>query len=162
MEAVVIILVNMVWYRLGRAFFGDNLKKTAVFLFFAGLSNFFYSTIFTVQEFFITRTYEGKTLLGSLVIPTVFLVYIKLLEDHRDRFLWLLLLLISAGSLVLSNSASMLFPAVAGIFMLTLSLIKKDVKILLKTALVILPCVLSLVSYILYVRGFYVLYTMPR
>ncbi len=162
MEAVVIILVNLVMYRLGRVLFKDDLKKTTVFLFFAGALSFFYSTIFTAQEFFVTRTYEGKTLLGSFVIPLVFLVYIKLLEDHRDRFCWFLLFLISVGSLVLSNSASMLFPAAAGIFMLSLFFVKKDPGILAKMILTALPGVLSMLAYILYVKGYYVLYTMPR
>ena len=161
MEAVVIILVNMVIYRTGSALYKGDTGKTAVFMFFAVFISFFYSTIYTAQEFFITRTYEGKTLLGSLVIPLILLVYIKLIDDHRYPFYWWLLLLMSVGSLVLSNSASMIFPAALGIFMLSLFFIKKDIGILIKTALVALPCVLSVLSYVLYVKGYYVIRTMP-
>ncbi len=161
METVVIILVNMVIYRIGMALFKGEPGKTGVFMFFAIYISFFFSTIYTAQEFFITRTYEGKTLIGSLVIPLIFLVYIKLLEDPGYPFYWGLLLLMSVGSLVLSNSASMIFPAALGIFMLTLFFIKKDFRILIKTALVVLPCVLSILSYVLYVKGYYVIHTMP-
>ncbi|MCR4591309.1 MAG: hypothetical protein K5668_10880 [Lachnospiraceae bacterium] len=161
MEIQVVILVNLVMYRMGRALFKGDLYKTGLFMFFAGFMSFFYSTIFTAQEFFVTRTYEGKTLLGSLVIPLVFMVYIKFLEDHRDPRYWWLLLLMSIGSLVLSNSASMLFPAALLIFMLPLFIIKKDGFILLKTGFLLLPGVLSLIMYILYVKGYYVIYTMP-
>lgn len=162
MEGVVIILVNLVMYRMGRELFSDDLKKTGVFLFFTVVSSFFYSTIFTTADFFVTRTYEGKTVIGSLVIPMIFLVYIKLLKDHKDSFYWVLLLIMSVGSLVLSNSASMLFPAALGIMMLSLLFIKRDVFILLRSAVVVLPCIASLLSYILYVKGYFVLYTMPR
>lgn len=162
MEAVVIILDFMVLYRLGRALFKDDLKKTGVFIFFASLLSFFYSTIYTAQEFFITRTYEGKTILGSVVLPLILLVYIKLLEDHRDLLLWLLLLLMSIGSIVLSNSASMLFPAALSVFMLPLLIIKKDPGIILRSAVVMIAPVLSVITYILYVKGYFVIYTMPR
>ncbi len=162
MEYVVVILVNIVMYRMGRLLFKDDLKKTGSFIFFAGLTSFFYSTIYTAQEFFVTRTFEGKTLLGSFVIPLVFLVYIKLLKNHNDLSCWWLLALMSVGSLVLSNSASMLFPAALLIFMLPLIIIKQDFGIAVKTGLLILPGLFSLILYILYVRGYYVIYTMPR
>ncbi len=161
MEAVVIILVNTVIYRMGCALFKGDTGKTGVFMFFTVYLSFFYSTIYTAQEFFITRTYEGKTLIGSLVIPLILLVYIKLLEDPGYSFYWWLLFLMSVGSLVLSNSASMIFPAALGIFMLSLFLIKKDIRILVKTALVVLPCLMSVLSYVLYVKGYFVIRTMP-
>ena len=162
MEAVVIILSFTVLYRLGRALFKEDLLRTGLFVFFSVFLCFFYSTIYTSSEFFITRTYEGKTILGSVVIPLILLVYIKLLEDHRDVFSWLLLLLISLGSIVLSNTSGMLFPAVLFVFMLPLFLIKKDPFILVRSAAVSLPCIISVVIYILYVKGYFVLYTMPR
>ena len=162
MEAVVIILSFTVLYRLGRALFKEDLLKTGIFIFFSMFLCFFYSTIYTSSEFFITRTYEGKTILGSVVLPLILLVYIKLLEDHRDSFCWLLLLLVSLGSIVLSNSSGMLFPAALFVFMLPLFLIKRDPLILVKSAAVSLPCLISVVIYILYVKGYFVLYTMPR
>lgn len=160
MEATVIILSNLVLYRHGRAFFRDDLKRTGVFLFFSALMCFFYSTIYTAQEFFVTRTYEGKTIVGSVVIPLVFLVYIKLLEDHRDMLLWAELLIVSFASIVLSNSASMLFPAALFVFMIPLFFIKKDIKILLKSFAVVIPCLISVLLYVLYVKGYFVIRTM--
>ncbi len=162
MEAVVIVLNAMVMYRLGRALFGEDLTKTGIFMFFAMFICFFYSTIYTYADFFVTRTYEGKTILGSVVLPLIFLVYIKLLKNHKDIFLWLLLLLMSIGSIVLSNSSSMLFPAALLIFVPPLLIIKKDIRIIFKSAAVVLPCILSVLIYVLYVKGYFVLYTMPR
>ncbi len=159
MEAVVIILSNLVLYRLGRAMFKYDLKRTGVFLFFSALLCFFYSTIYTAQEFFVTRTFEGKTIVGSVVIPLVFLVYIKLLEDHRDRSLWIELLIVSFASVVLSNSASMIFPAALFIFMIPLFFIKKDFRILIKSFAVVIPCLISVFMYVMYVKGYFVIRT---
>ncbi len=162
MEGTVIVLVNLVCYRLGSALFKGDIKKTGVFLFFSVFTCFFYSTIYTSQEFLITRTYEGKTVLGAFVLPLILLVYIKLLQDHKDSLLWITLLLIALGSLVLSNSAGMLIPGALAIYMVPLSLIKKDPKVLLKTGLICLPCLSAVVMYVLYVKGYFVVYTMPR
>ncbi len=162
MEGTVVALVSLATYRLGRALFKDDLKKTGLFIFLVSFAGFFYSTIYTPQEFFVTRTYEGKTVLGALVLPVLLLVYIKLLEDHRDFFCWILLILISLGSLCLSNSAALLIPAALAIYMLPLAVIKKDVFVLLKAAVPVVPCVLSAVMYVLYVKGYFVIYTMPR
>ncbi len=162
MEGTVVALSGMVIYRLGRALFPESLEKTGIFLFLASFGTFFYSTIYTSQEFFITRTYEGKTILGFVIIPLILLVYIKFLRNHHDSFCWILLFLISLGSLCLSNTASMLIPAALAVYMLPLAVIKKDVKIILKTGGIALPCILSVIMYICYVKGYFVLYTMPR
>ena len=162
MEFVVVILFNLVMYRMGRALFKGDLLKTGLFMFLTGFMSFFYSTIYTAQEFFVTRTYEGKTLLGSVVLPLIMLVYIMLLKDHRDIRCWWLLFLMSIGSLVLSNSASMLFPGALLIFMLPLMLLKKDPMIGVKTGLLMAPGLASMLLYVLYVKGYYVIYTMPR
>jgi len=160
MEGTVIILSDLVLYRLGRELFKGDLKRTGVFMFFVALICFFYSTIYTAQEFFVTRTFEGKTVVGSVIMPLVLLVYIKLLSDHRDRFCWSGLLVISIASIVLSNSASMLFPAALFIFMIPLFFIKRDIGILIKSVIVVMPCLISVLLYVLYVKGYFVIRTM--
>ncbi len=161
MEGTVVMLTGFVTYRLGRALFNEDLEKTGLFIFFSLFASFFFSTIYTPQEFLVTRTYEGKTVLGDFVLPLLILVYIKLLSDHRDAFSWMLLLMISLGSPVLSNSAGMLIPAALAVYMLPLTLIKKDPKILIKTGGLMIPPLFTVILYVLYVKGFFVIYTMP-
>ncbi len=186
MEAVCILLSNCVSYLIGKRLFmkkvgtkpsepseGQNgffdmgdyftpYNKIALFLFFSGMLHFFYTTIYTSSAFYTTRTYEGKALVANVVIPVIFWLYLKLLQDHRKNRYWALLFLVSVGGAVLSNSANMLVPASLFVFGVPLFFQKRDKWILIKTALCMLPGILLIISYVAYVKGYYVLYTYPR
>ncbi len=162
MEAVTIIMSNLIYYRIGKKLFNDDYRKTAAFLFFCGIMNFFFTTIYTASAFLTTRTYEGKAILGNVVIPLVFLLYMKLLEDDRDKKIWLMLFAVATGSAVLSNSANMLVPTAVAVFTLPLAVIKRRFSVLLKAFLCVLPCLILILLYIAYVRGMFVIYTYPR
>ncbi len=162
MEAVSVILMNTAAYRVGRRLFQERTDRVGLFLFFTGLLQFFFTTIYTSAAFFTTRTYEGKTLLGSFVLPVILWIYLELLEDHRAVRYWGLLFLTALGAAVLTNSANMLIPAAAGIFGLSLFLVKKDLKILLRSALCMLPGICLMLVYVAYVHGKFVIYTYPR
>ena len=156
-----LILSNIIYYRIGRELFSDKDGKTLLMLFFAAIANFFYISTFTSSEFLLTRSYEGKTLVGNIVLPVIILLFIKIREDFRIKRYWWLLALICFSSNILSNSSNMLVPAAAGILMIPFAIKKRSFGIFAKYLLCVSPCLFMLIAYVLYVKGVFVFYTYP-
>ena len=157
-----ILLTFMVLYMIGRQLYGASAGRICLFMLFAAVADFFMITIYTTAAFLTTRNYEGKCLLANVVLPGILYIYIRLLEDVKDMRTWLLLLLTALGSPVLSSTSNMLVPAMIGVTIVPLAFIKKDVAVLPKAVLCMLPGVTLTVIYILYVKNIIVFYTFPR
>lgn len=161
MTGVSILMTNLVLYMTGKKLFLGNIRKTTLFIVFAGIMNFFFTTIFTPSVFLTTRSYEGKCLLANVVIPGVFYIYISILEDTKNNENWLLLFLVALGAPVLSSSSNMLLPAMIALTILPLSVIKKDLTIALKSFACMMPGIILVLVYVAYVKGMFVLHTYP-
>ncbi len=161
MAGVTVFLTNMVLFMTGKKLFGNNGKKILAFIFFADLMNFFFITIFTTSTFLLTRTYEGKSLLANVVLPAIFYIYLKLYEDVNDRRAWGMLFLTALGAPVLSSSSNMLIPAMTAVTILPLAVVKKNFKVVLRSAFCMLPGVALMLMYVAYVRGIFVIHTYP-
>ena len=110
----------------------------------------------------MTRTYEGKAIVGNLSLLVVFYLYLLLLKEKKTHGIWLMMFLICFGSMTISSSANMLLPVELSVLLLPLIFIKKDIKILPRYILCILPGLVMAVTYMAYVKGYFVLYTYPR
>lgn len=171
MASVSILLTNMLYYMIGRELLGEG-RRRAIFLMmvFAGLINFFFSTIYTTSTFLTTRTYEGKCILGNVILPAIFYIYIKIIRSKGScAGWWAFLMLISFGSTVISNSSNMLVPAALGVLFVpvaVMELLKKDVKgavlTVIRMAVCMLPGLILMLTYVAYVHGKFVFYTYPR
>ena len=157
-----ILLTFMVLYMTGRQLFGASAGKICLFLLFAAVADFFMITIYTTATFLTTRSYEGKCLLANVVLHGILYIYIRLLEDVKDMRTWLLLLLVALGAPVLSSTSNMLVPAMIGVTIVPLALIKRDITVLPKAVMCMLPGVSLTLIYILYVKNIVVFYTYPR
>lgn len=161
MAGTAIIMTVMVLYMLGRRLFDTDMRKITVFILFAVIANFFMITIYTTSAFLTTRTYEGKCLLANVVLPGIFYIYMRLLEDVKDKRAWLLLFLVAIGSPVLSSSANMLVPAMIGVTILPLVVLRRDLTVIPKALVCMLPGIALTLIYILYVKNIVVFYTYP-
>jgi hypothetical protein len=162
MSATAMLLTFMVMYMMGRRIFGDDAGKICLFLVFSSVANFFMITIYTTSTFLTTRNYEGKCLLANVVLPGILFVYTELLDDVKDIRAWLTLLLIALGAPVLSSSSNMLVPAMIGVTMIPLAFMRKDIWVIPKSILCMIPGVALTGIYILYVRNIVVFYTYQR
>ncbi len=162
MAGTAMCLTAMVLYMIGNTIFERDMKKTAMFMFFALVSDFFMITIYTTATFLTTRTYEGKALLGNVVLPGMIYIYLLLLEDADDIKTWLLLLLVALGAPVLSSSANMLVPGMIGVTMIPLAFIRRNIKVVPRSLVCMLPGVILTLTYVAYVKGMFVFYTYPR
>lgn len=189
MASVSLILTNLLYYMIGTELFGTK-RKRAVFtmMCFTAVINFFFITIYTSSNFLLTRTYEGKSILANVVLPTIFYLYIrilkifhasvseegKLLDGGRDKATtcgryWLYLFVVSFGSTVISNSSSMLVPVALGVLfvpliglLFSLKRYREAILTLLRMFLCMLPGIILMVIYVAYVKGVFVFYTYPR
>jgi len=169
MASVVIIMTNLLYLMIGRELFEGEKKEQALalMLFFAGLINFFFITIYTTSAFLTTRTYEGKSILANVVLPFILYLFIRMIKTGQG--MWGYLFLVSFGSTVISNTSNMLVPAALSVLSLPYVIsflmarnIKKAMQSLGGWIICILPgAVLSLV-YVAYVKGMFVFYTYPR
>lgn len=162
MAAVIIILTNMVYYLIAKTLFEAQEKAVVLMLGFMFLINITFITIYTSSLFLMTRTYEGKAIVGNLSLLVVFYLYLLLLKEKKTHGIWLMMFLICFGSMTISSSANMLLPVELSVLLLPLIFIKKDIKILPRYILCILPGLVMAVTYMAYVKGYFVLYTYPR
>ena len=73
----VVILYNILIYMFGRKLFPDRPGKLMLFFFSAAVMLFFFGSIYTPAQFLVTRSYEGKAILGNVVLPALlYLVFI--------------------------------------------------------------------------------------
>ena len=157
-----IILTNLVLFMTGKRLFRGDHAKTLLFVLFADVMNFFFITIYTTSTFLLTRTYEGKSLLGNVVLPGVFYIYMRLSEDQKSLYNWGLLFLVAIGSPVLSSSSNMLIPAMIAVTIMPLCILKRDITVIFKSLVCMLPEVILMLTYVAYVKGKFVFYTYPR
>lgn len=161
MSSTVIILVNILYMKIAMFLFKGNVRKSAIMLTSMFIINILFASIFTPSYFLMTRTYEGKTIVGNLTVLFVFYIYMNLINDVDIDNPWLMTFLASIGSITISSSSNMLIPGELLLLYVPYLLIKKTIKPLPKLVLCILPGLLMLVVYVLYIEGFFVLYTYP-
>ena len=105
-----------VYAAVARFLFRKRTDLIPLFLCFLALFSMFGNvSIYTPETFFLMRTWQGKSVVGNLVIPAVFLFFFHLADQERDQnwrscsrrqrlFPWLLLFLINVTAGFLSTS----------------------------------------------------------
>lgn len=162
MSGVVIILVNVLYIMIAKCLFSENVFGVTVMTVMIFFVNVMFYTIFTSSLFLLTRTYEGKTVVGNLSILTIFYIFMLLINDEEMTYPWLSMFLISLGSMTISSSGNMLIPAELSILFVPYMIVKRTLRPAIKYIMCVLPGVAMVLVYILYVKGVFVFYTYPR
>lgn len=162
MSAVVIIMVNVLYIMIAKCLFKDDLRGVAIMTVSMFVVNLLFYTIFTSSLFLFTRTYEGKTIIGNLSVVTIFYIFMLMINDEEIESPWLSMFIISLGSVTISSSGNMLIPATLSLLFVPYMIIKRTLKPLIKYLCCLLPGVVMVLVYILYIEGYFVLYTYPR
>ncbi|MCR4656438.1 MAG: hypothetical protein K5770_09455 [Lachnospiraceae bacterium] len=187
MSTVIIILTNMVYYLIASELFDTGIlsgrkedeqfaphddemtrrkKNTAVFLMMAVMLfiNVTFNTIYTSSLFLMTRTYEGKAIVGNLGIFSIFLLFIKMNDNDETGLIkpWLCVFLICFGASTVSSTANMLMPVELTVLFLPLIIRKKSYGWIPKYIACVMPGIILSLAFVLYVKGYFVFYTYPR
>lgn len=99
---VLIPLTYLIYYQIGAVLFHKKKELLPMFLVLISLWQIFGNiSLYTTETFFLTRTWQGKSFAGNVVIPAVVWIFLLLYENSREAGLWILL-----GALNLAGGAS--------------------------------------------------------
>ena len=122
MPFVLIPLSYLVYYEIGRTLFCQNKEKNhkenlPIFMIMMSMFQIFGNvSIYTNETFFLTRTWQGKAVAGSLVIPALFWMFLSIYDGmakkrHTDIGLWIVFVCVNMTAGVYTSSRSACFLA---------------------------------------------------
>ncbi len=112
---IVIPLEYMIYGLLGAKIFKKDKEKVLYFLIFLSMLHIFgFISIYVNFSFFAYRSWQGKALIGNLIIPMVWLCY--LYSTQENRFMdWLLLFCTMIAACFVTEMGVFLTPFILGI-----------------------------------------------
>lgn len=169
MPLVLIPLSYLVYYEIGKTLFcGNAFRQKAdttdsilhrenlpVFMIIMSLFQIFGNvSIYTSETFFLTRTWQGKAVAGSLVIPALFWMFLQIYGDETkrrrtDAGLWIVFVCINMTAGVCSSIAVFLVCILMAVTTLCLTVVERDYKVILKMGAVCIPNVIYMAIYVI-------------
>lgn len=162
MSSTVIIIVNLLYFFISRFFHKDDSKSCILMYAIMIFINLTFVSLYTTSNFLMTRTYEGKSIVGNITVIAIFALYMILVRKNNDREVFWWLFIICLGTATVSSTANMIIPA--EVFVLFAWYIVKNKKIgsFVRMLLCILPELIMMLMYVLYVKGYFAIHTYPR
>lgn len=158
MPLILIPLSYLVYYEIGKALFASKKENVPVFLIIMALFQMFGNvSIYTSETFFLTRTWQGKAVVGSLVIPTLLLLMLWIYAEKREEIqwtdrqgsekvwrrgepgLWIMLVCLNMTAGICSSIAVFLLVILLGTIAFCLVFVKRDARIPIRLALTCIP-----------------------
>ena len=159
MPMVLIPLSYLVYYEVGKLLFCRSTEKNhpenlPIFMIVMAMFQIFGNvSIYTNETFFLTRTWQGKSVAGSLVIPALFWLFLLIhdgtAKQRADMGLWILFVCINMTAGVCSSIAVFLVCILMAVTAFCLAIVERDYKIILKMAAVCIPNVLYMMIYVI-------------
>lgn len=131
----------------------------AALMFFINLT---FITIYTSSLFLMTRTYEGKAIVGNLAIMTIFYLFIRMNDESLSVRPWIITFVVCFGAATISSSANMLLPVELTVLFLPMIVRKKAWRMIPKYISCVIPGMVFSLVFVLYVKGYFVFYTFPK
>ncbi len=164
MPLLLILLTYLLYFQIGKVLFYDKYVNLSVFMIVMGMFQIFGNvSIYTNETFFLTRTWQGKSVAGSLVIPAFFWLLLLLYERNKDEDnkdgnnkekkqmnvgLWLLLVCVNMTAGICSSIAVFLVSILMAVTAFVLMIVERDFKVLIKLGAVCLPNVVYMGIYV--------------
>lgn len=162
MSATVMIITGLLYSFICRYFYEDG-KAAAVMYFLMTAVNCLFISIYTTSNFLVARTYEGKSIVGNVSVILIFILFMLLIRNEEgDTGMMLMLFITCLGSATVSSTANMVIPAQVFSLFVPYALIKKKYGIIPKAVAVVVPELVMMLVYVLYVKGYFAIYTFPR
>lgn len=164
MPFILIPLSYLVYYEIGKSLFGsraegaDSLlyrENLPIFMILMGLFQIFGNvSIYTNETFFLTRTWQGKAVAGSLVIPALFWMFLWIYDGvkkkHRtEAGLWTVFVCINMTAGICSSIAVFLVCILMAVTTFCLAVVERDFKVILKMGAVCIPNVIYMAVYVI-------------
>lgn len=168
MPVALIPLTYLVYYEIGKILFRvqpvgeENRERVSaqrenlpIFMILMCMFQIFGNvSIYTNETFFLTRTWQGKAVTGSLVIPAFLWLFLWIYdgvkkEKKTDAGLWLLLVCVNMTAGICSSIAVFIVSILIAVTAFCLMLVEKDFKVLLKIGATCIPNVIYMGIYVI-------------
>lgn len=159
MPLLLILLTYLLYFQIGKVLFYDKCVNLPVFMIVMGMFQIFGNvSIYTNETFFLTRTWQGKSVAGSLVIPAFFWLLLLLYDrkqkgDSKEKKqmnvgLWLLLVCVNMTAGICSSIAVFLVSILMAVTAFVMMLVERDFKVLVKLGAVCIPNLIYMGIYV--------------
>ncbi len=156
--AVPLMLIPMtygIYYLIGRKICARRNEKLPLFLVLTEILVLFgdYS-FYSVENFMIARSRQGKAALGSIIIPMMFFLFLIILERIQENkkvemIWWVLLWAVIMSGCLCSTLGAMLLSMLTGVVGICAAVCYRRLKLLFPMALCCIPAVAYAVLYLL-------------
>lgn len=162
MAATVGLLVDFVYLGISRTLVKDDVQRLTIMMVCVVWINYTFITIYTASNFLMTRTYEGKAIVGNLTLVLILWMFIKMVEDKIPYLYWIMLFMVCLGSTTITSSANMLVPAELSVLFVPYIIKNRKWSFIWKYIIMMVPGLVMLLLYVVYVKGYYAIYTYTR
>lgn len=154
---ILLPLTYLTYFKIGQELFGEKKERLPVFMILMALFQMFGNvSIYTNETFLLTRTWQGKSLAGNLILPGVFWIFLCLFEKEagkrsrrEENGYWLLLAALNLAAGISSSLAVMLCTMLAAGLAFLFAVKERKLTILLKAALTCIPGGLYVLVYLI-------------
>lgn len=148
-------LTYLIYYEIGKKLFKEKKEQLPVYMTLVCMLQIFGNvSIYNNATFLLMRTWQGKSMLANVVIPSIFMVLLWLFEGEPEKRgkrigIWFLLLIINIVAAMMSTASVFLNTFLIAVMAVVFCIQEKDIKILFKMAGCCIPCFVYAVMYIL-------------
>lgn len=157
---VFLALTYLVYFKIGQKLFEKKKDRLPVFMVLIALFQMFGNvSIYTNETFLLTRTWQGKSVAGNLILPAVFWIFLCLFEKeakYRTKYdelgYWLLLGALNLAAGVSSSLAVMLSALLTAGLAFLFMIKERKFSTLVKAGLTCIPGAVYVLVYLIISR----------
>jgi small-conductance mechanosensitive channel len=151
---ILIMLVNVIYFEIGKNLFPKNVEWACVFIIVACVVNIFGNqSIYTSSRFLFTRIAQGKSILANVLIPILILFCIKIYKKRSNRAPWINMFLLTLSGNMFTLSSMFVIPIALGSFCVPMAIGKRDVSVIRNMLICLIPCIVTIILYYLHISG---------
>lgn len=147
-------LTYLLYYLIGKRLFKKEKKLLPMFMTLMALLQLFGNvSIYTTETFFLTRTWQGKSLAGNFIFPAIIWIFLILFDRPKEERghnpgLWMLLALVNLTAGVSSSLAVLLCAGMTALLGGLMMLRDRKFSILVKAGLACIPNAVYVLLYL--------------
>lgn len=145
---VLIPVTYWIYLQIGKKICKREMHRLPIFMIFIAVMQIFGNvSIYTASTFFLTRTWQGKSLLGNVVLPAIIWLTLWIFDsenyEKENRVgLWTLLVITNFVAALSSTASVFLVAMLIGVTGLILGIKEKDIQIPLRLMISCIPLVI--------------------
>lgn len=151
LPGILVAMAYAVCWLIAGKIYKKNLLHRCVFVLIAAIVNLFFTNSDQTQAvFLLTRVWQGKAVVAGIMIPFICYLMMLLYHNNKEKQMYYLLFLTDMACCLLSGMGIFFSGVLIGIFGMYITIVKKDVRILLKLIITCSPTIVYGVIYIIF------------